>query len=768
MSKSLIIDQFLELNINKEKEILSKMKSNFIINIFCSFQDFSNLYLVLQLMSGGDLRYHLYHYSKPFTEDMIKFIIINISLCLQYIHKKGIIHRDIKPENFVFDEKGYLHLTDFGLAIYENENKNNEENILIEDIDDNVKEDYIENDLVGTLGYIAPEIILNTNKESFISDIFSFGIICYELIFRKRPYKGKTRYLIGKEMLNDEISYKSNIKYSDSLFNLTKKLLVINPEERLGAKSGIKEILENEYLKYFDYKEIQNHSYKSPFEEIIHILRENNNKVDNYFELFDIYECNKSFEFDEETNMRLLDIEANQDYILHFREYSYISSEIEEIISLNENTNYLDFQESETDEKIPKIKEKKLYRSNSDLTEYSYSSYNTYSSKNEIILPEINPKLLRNIYKYKYIKYKLLLNKYNKKNKIISKNEDEKKNNDKIKDENKEKNKDINKDKSKNKEKIKRKKSYSSYSSRTDDISYSDGKKLILNNYFMPNGNNLLKRNPLCQTPFCSVKNNFILPKINPFLRGFNNCYQHPNYMRNIRSENNRYSRCSSSDTYENLKKNIKYKLKGTNDSSEDKIFINKENSHKSESKNGNNKDINKSKIKKSDENKHKKYKLKVNQKENIKRMEEKVDKEIKNDKNDKNEKNENEKDKKKNKKIKKIKNGSKEKGKKNDKTKEIKETKNKKNINKKKKKTTDSDSKEKKITNNDEENEDEEEESEELTVISEKSEESEKESSEDNKNSENNNEEGENEDEDEDDDNNEKNLEETSKEEDD
>ena len=741
MSKSIIIDQFLDFNINKEREILSKMKSDFIINIFCSFQDFTNLYLVLQLMSGGDLRYHIYHYSKPFTEEMIKFIIMNISLCLQNIHQKGIIHRDVKPENFVFDEKGYLHLTDFGLAIYENENKNIEENILIEDIEGNIHDDYIENDLVGTLDYIAPEIILNTNKESFISDIFSFGIICYELIFRKKPYRGKTRYQIGKEMLNDEISFKSDIKYSDLLFNFVKRLLVINPEKRLGAKSGIKEVRLNEYLKYSNFQEIENHIYKSPFVEVIHILRENNNKLDNFFELFDIDECNKSFEFDEETNMRLSNIEANQDYIFHFREYSYISSEVKELISLKENDNYLDFQESET-KIIPKIKEKKLYRSNSDLTEYSYSSYNSYS-KDEIILPEINPRLLRNIYKYKYMKYKLLLNKYNKKNKIISNKEE--------KNEHEDKNIDKNKDENKKEEKIKRKKRETSCSSssRTDD-SYLDRKRLIMNNFFIPNVNNLYRSNPLYQNHFRYAKNNFILPKINPFLRGFNNEYQHPNYMRNNRWENNRYSRCSSSDTYEKLKKNIKYKLKNTNDSSEKIIFIDNDNVHKTDNKNENYKDKNKDKIKESHKHRHKKYKLKASQKENSKKMGENVDTEIKNGKNEKD------------KKRKGKKNSSKEKSKKNNnKTKETKD-----NKNKKKKKTTDSDSKEKKTINSDGENEEEEEESEELTIIPEKSEESEKELSEDNQNNEESKEEGENEDEDVS--NNEKNEEESSKEEDD
>lgn len=64
--------------------------------------------------SGGDMRYHLP--KKHFDEKETRFMVACIILALEYVHSKGIIHRDIKPENLVFDDSGYLKLTDFGIA----------------------------------------------------------------------------------------------------------------------------------------------------------------------------------------------------------------------------------------------------------------------------------------------------------------------------------------------------------------------------------------------------------------------------------------------------------------------------------------------------------------------------------------------------------------------------------------------------------------------------------------------------------------------------
>lgn len=71
----------------------------------------------MDLMPGGDLRYHIGR-KRRFSEDQTKFFVACIFLGLEYLHNNNIIHRDIKPENLVLDEKGYVRITDLGIARY--------------------------------------------------------------------------------------------------------------------------------------------------------------------------------------------------------------------------------------------------------------------------------------------------------------------------------------------------------------------------------------------------------------------------------------------------------------------------------------------------------------------------------------------------------------------------------------------------------------------------------------------------------------------------
>lgn len=103
-----------------------------------AFEDRDNLYLVIDIMSGGDLRFHIGKYRR-FTEEQTKFFVACMLLCLEYLHKNCILHRDIKPENLVFDENGYLRITDLGIARVWNP--------------ENAK------DTSGTPGYMAPEVM---------------------------------------------------------------------------------------------------------------------------------------------------------------------------------------------------------------------------------------------------------------------------------------------------------------------------------------------------------------------------------------------------------------------------------------------------------------------------------------------------------------------------------------------------------------------------------------------------------------------------------
>lgn len=161
MSKQRILSKKSVNSVLNERSLLSKLHHNFMVNMKYAFQDRNNLYLVMDYLGGGDLRYHICKHRR-FSELQTKFFVANIVLCLEYLHNNSIIHRDIKPENLVFDSEGYLRITDFGIArIWNPENKK---------------------DTSGTPGYMAPEVMCRQNHGVAV-DYFALGVIVFECIF---------------------------------------------------------------------------------------------------------------------------------------------------------------------------------------------------------------------------------------------------------------------------------------------------------------------------------------------------------------------------------------------------------------------------------------------------------------------------------------------------------------------------------------------------------------------------------------------------------
>lgn len=136
----------------------------------------------MDLLSGGDLRYHICQ-RRRFNENQTKFFIACIVSGLEYIHNKDtpILHRDIKPENLVIDSEGFMRITDFGIA--RNLRKENH------------------GDTSGTPGYMAPEVMCRQNHNIGV-DYFAVGVIAYELMLGKRPYLGKDRKEIRDHILS--------------------------------------------------------------------------------------------------------------------------------------------------------------------------------------------------------------------------------------------------------------------------------------------------------------------------------------------------------------------------------------------------------------------------------------------------------------------------------------------------------------------------------------------------------------------------------------
>ena len=276
MSKLKIIDKKSEKSINTEREFLSKLNHPFIVNMHYAFQDKDNLYLVMDMLSGGDLRYHVSRYRK-FSEEQTRFFIANMVYALQYIHSHNVIHRDIKPENLVLDEKGYVRITDFGIAK--------------ENLPDNSSE------TSGTPGYMAPEV-MKAKNHSFPVDFFAIGVIGYEFMLGRRPYYGKNRKEIKEQMLSTPaVIKKENIAHgwsadSADFINL---LLKRKEEKRLGYKNGATELMNHPWLKYYPWNELKNKTLLAPF-----IPEE----IDN----FDKHYCESIDKISEETQLRYEEI----------------------------------------------------------------------------------------------------------------------------------------------------------------------------------------------------------------------------------------------------------------------------------------------------------------------------------------------------------------------------------------------------------------------------------------------------------------------------
>ena len=295
-----------------EKHFLSKLHHSLIANLNYAFHDKEYLYLILDYLPGGELRYYMKNNRYIFSESQIKFFVSNIILSLKYIHNNNIIHRDIKPENLIFDDKGYLHITDFNISR-------------------KIKKDKSILDRSGTIGYISPELLLN-KPQNFASDFFSVGVICYELIMGERPFGGDTIKEVAEEILFKRVKLnKDNLpeNYSLLMGDFINKLLKRNDKKRLGYKS-IDEIIDHPWLEGINWRMIEEKSIDSeliPFQPPVgdnfdndnHFVNKNDylnvKKYDKYLKKINNSRYFKDFYFNCNDNIIIKDIIIKDKFI---------------------------------------------------------------------------------------------------------------------------------------------------------------------------------------------------------------------------------------------------------------------------------------------------------------------------------------------------------------------------------------------------------------------------------------------------------------------
>ncbi|XP_070772170.1 serine/threonine-protein kinase 32C-like isoform X2 [Enoplosus armatus] len=224
MNKQQCIERDEVRNVFRELEILQEIEHVFLVNLWYSFQDEEDMFMVVDLLLGGDLRYHLQQ-SVQFSEDAVKLYLCEMTLALDYLQNQHIIHRDVKPDNILLDEQGHAHLTDFNIATI-------------------IKDGERATALAGTKPYMAPEIF-----QSFVSggtgyafevDWWSLGVTAFEVLRGWRPYEIHASNSVESLIqLFSTVSVQYNPAWPKDLVSLLRKLLTVNPEHRFSSLSDM-------------------------------------------------------------------------------------------------------------------------------------------------------------------------------------------------------------------------------------------------------------------------------------------------------------------------------------------------------------------------------------------------------------------------------------------------------------------------------------------------------------------------------------------------
>jgi protein-serine/threonine kinase len=264
-----------------EQDILLQLDHPFIINMYYSFQSETHIYFILDYCCGGNL-YNLLKKMGTFSEDYIKFYSSEILLGLEYLHFKDCIYRDLKPENILIRDSGHIAITDFDLATFDPEHKNIFEFTLWNKIKNKFminnkinfskEPNILRYSFVGTIEYIAPEIILQQHYTACI-DWWSFGILLYEMAYGKTPFVNNNISKITYSILHQKPTLKN---ISKNLKSLIKKLLKRNPKKRLGFQKGSCEIKNHMFYENISWEFIRN--ITPPY---IPLQNSNENKLNN-------------------------------------------------------------------------------------------------------------------------------------------------------------------------------------------------------------------------------------------------------------------------------------------------------------------------------------------------------------------------------------------------------------------------------------------------------------------------------------------------------
>ncbi|NWR36497.1 GRK5 kinase, partial [Tachuris rubrigastra] len=251
-----------------EKQILEKVNSRFVVRVGPSwgaggarvgadgqvgtqvslayaYETKDALCLVLTIMNGGDLKFHIYNMGNPGFEDKrVAFYAAEICCGLQHLHQEGIVYSALSP----LPAPGHIRISDLGLAV-------------------KIPEGETIRGRVGTVGYMAPEVISN-ERYTFSPDWWGLGCLVYEMIEGQSPFRTRKervkREEVEKRVQEEQELYSD--KFSEDAQAICKLLLAKDPRERLGCGAGgAAEVKHHPFFRTINFKRLEAGIMAPPF-----------------------------------------------------------------------------------------------------------------------------------------------------------------------------------------------------------------------------------------------------------------------------------------------------------------------------------------------------------------------------------------------------------------------------------------------------------------------------------------------------------------------
>ncbi|OQY05799.1 MAG: hypothetical protein B6I22_06940 [Desulfobacteraceae bacterium 4572_123] len=203
----------------KEARAIGRLSHANIVTVYDVGQDHETIYIAMEFLEGRPLNEVVRE--KPLAVKDVINIGLQVAKALDYAHARGIIHRDIKPSNVILDDRGRIKITDFGIARIE---------------DPEVTRQTQAGEILGTPVYMSPEQVMGKTVDGR-SDLYSLGIILYELTTGRRPFSGKNIAVIFRAIIQDipPEPQTADGNLSPGFASLIMKSLAKEPEKRFQS-----------------------------------------------------------------------------------------------------------------------------------------------------------------------------------------------------------------------------------------------------------------------------------------------------------------------------------------------------------------------------------------------------------------------------------------------------------------------------------------------------------------------------------------------------